>query len=314
MYLDHLRNNTVTAAAAAEPSVTFMDCMEAALYCTEVHSAADAYLIKAEATYMATASEDGEGAAKEGWWAKIKKVFEKMRQVLVGYYQKVVNFIQKTVKPGIQKKIGQLAVRWKQIGMKSKLEKTEGEADASKLEGVKYIDADTNADGSMSKILGSISKKLVESINTDSGENKLNGEEIKKEMPNISDEKGSFWKSASALKRSDVVKMVESITSGNSIKDILSYVNAIEDQIKKVKTKIADEDKKFKAAEKDKKEADAQAAMQKMSALRGWITAVSVFANQLGVVAVKTIVTQADAVNKWLSACNKKAKAKEDKK
>jgi len=137
MYLDHLNFNNNNATAAVE-SVSFMDCMEAALSCTEVHSSAAAYLIKAEAEYLAMGSE---GEALEGFWAKIKTVIRKLWETVKNLATKVYIFVT-----GIPAKIGRafakLSIAHKADNIKQDFNaaKKGAKIDEAERKGVKFLD------------------------------------------------------------------------------------------------------------------------------------------------------------------------------
>jgi len=303
MYLDHLRNNTVTAAAAAEPSVSFMDCMEAALYCTEVCSAADPYLIKAEAEYMAKATEDGDGAVKEGWWNKIKKVFQKILDALQGFYKKIAAFIKDRVIPYVVKKAKEIAVKFQKIGMKSKIEKCK-DPDKSKLENVSYMEGRT-CEGQIEDVIKDINDRLEK--------NDLSSVDVKELMGKLpSREKNDCMKKIADANYETVKGMADSILNGNTAKEVLKKIDELaKNSAAKVATRIKEAKGKIAAAEKAKDEARAQEAINDLKSVRAFGTAVTVIMNHAGNVAVSIILSQAVAVNKWCAACSTK---KEEKK
>lgn len=315
MYLDHLRNNSI-ATAAAESSVSFMDCMEAALFCTEVHSAADAYLIKAEADYMATAAEDGEGAAKEGWWSKIKKVFQKMWDAIVAFGKKVVSFIKNTIKPKVTKIFKQIAVKWQALGMKGKLEKyKDATPDASKLGDVKFIDG-VKAAEEFNKVIKTLRDHAPRSTEMQD-DSEIKVQEIVDGLPSVSKKDASYMVAASSLKYSDITAMVNDITSGKSVKDILAVVNQAETICNDVTKYMGSAKENMKKAEKEGSEQLAKGAMNTLRKCRTFLTAASIISNHAGSCAVGVILSQAKAVNAWFSACNKgksEEKKAEDKK
>jgi len=305
MYLDHLRNNAMASAAAtAAPSVSFMDCMEAALYCTEVHSAADAYLIKAEATYMSSAAEDGEGAAKEGFWAKIKKVFQKMWDAIVGLGKKVVSFIKNTVKPKVTKIFKKIAVKWQALGMKGKLEKyKDATPDAAKLKDVKYIDGNAAA-AEFKKIIDDLAKHAPRNTETQD-DSEIKVQDIVNGLPSASKTDASYMRDASSLKYGDISAMVNDITSGKSVTDILKVVNEAEAICNNVTKYMGTAKETMKKAEKEGSEGLAKGAMNTLRKCRTFLTAASIIGNHAGSCAVGVILSQAKAVNAWFSACNK---------
>jgi len=305
MYLDHLKATAqpAPAATAAPVSVSFMDCMDAALYCTEVCSAADPYLIKAEAEYMAKATEDGDGAAKEGWWNKIKKVFQKIWDTLQNFYKKIAAFIKDRVIPHVVKKAKEIAVKFQKIGMKSKIEKCK-DPDKSKLENVTFMEG-TACEKQIEDVINNINDRLEK--------NDLSSVDIKELMGKLpSREKSDCMKKIADESYENVKKIADNILNGNTAKDVLKKIDELaKTSATKVASHIKEAKGKIAAAEKAKDEAKAQEAINDLKSVRAFGTAVTVIMNHAGTLAVSIILSQAVAVNKWCAACSTK---KEEKK
>lgn len=297
MYLDHLKNNS----ACAEPcGASFMECMEAALYCTEIHSAADAYLIKAEATYMA--SEDGEGAAKEGWWAKIKNVFQKMWDAVVGFFKKVASFITDTIKPAITKRWKAFLLKWNARNIEERLAKVKDKTpDKAKLKDVKYISyADAKAEfDKVSKTIQECSGGKLLSM----AKEIPNVKDLVANMPSVDKKDASYVKSAADLNYNDAVGMAKQIANGGMVNALMANVNSAEETVKKLKTALEQVKSSIKDAEKNKNEDMAKRCMESLKGIRACITGASILANHAASFVMGVVLSQARAINAYISAC-----------
>ena len=309
MYLDHLKNNI---AAATEPcGASFMDCMEAALYCTEVHSAADAYLIKAEATYMASAAEDGEGAAKEGWTSKIKNALSKMWETIVNLFKKVVSFVTNTVKPAITKRWKQFLLKWNARNIKERLEKVKGKTpNKEKLKDVKYISY-SDAKTEFEKVIKVIKEHSGGQLVTNATEIP-NVKDLVANMPSVDKKDASYVKSAAELSYNDAVGMANQIANGGMLNALMAPIEEAEGILKQLKSKL-DQVKKT-ANDKSVNEAVSRQCMESLKGIRACITGTSILANHAGSFAMGVVLSQARAINAYISACGASEEKKSEEK
>lgn len=311
MYLDHLKSNNTQCASEG---ATFMECLEAALYCTEVHASADAYLIKAEAECMAMSLEDGESAEKAtgSFWDKIKAVVKKMWEALKNVLAKVLSFI-KSVPGKIANIAREIAAKWQKIGLDKKIKEAKwDDLDEEKIKDLYYVDADEFYKVSVKSIFSSIE---------DIANRNANAEEAKTAFEGIETRISDAYKSISSTKEGErharaVVKvtkanaktLAESVAKAS--KRASDVITAAEAMVKKISDLSNKSVKEFQAIYAKKDEEEVKSVTAKLALYRRCSVITAKLANLMSTASSKDLYSRASAVAKCVAACKKSEEKK----
>lgn len=299
MYLDHLKSNF----KSAEPEVTFSECLEAALYCTEVHSAADAYLIKSEAEYM-FASESGDEKAEGGYWAKIKSVIKHMWEAFKTLVAKAIAYV-KTIPEKLMNLCRKIGARIQSIGLKGKWEAVKGHVGANAPKDIKYLEINALSMGFKNDVIDAIDALKAEDIQSNRASAESNLNELREE---VNDQKSKYWKVADSKTVEEVIKGVSDMADAAD-----KVLAGIDRSLKSANTKADDSAKRFEALYKAKDEAGVKKVTQELSFYRHaavlYIKASQMFAT----FASKSIYSKVVAAKKFVAAVSGGSDKKDDK-
>lgn len=305
MYLDHLNFKSNTATAAVE-SVSFMDCMEAALECTEIHSSAAAYLIKAEAEYLSMGSE---GEALEGFWAKIKTVIRKLWETVKNLAVKIYTFV--TGLPAkIGRAFGKLSIASKADNIKKDFAEAKKGAkiDEAERKGVKFLDI--SKFDSQLKMLAA-----YDGVNEDVGQGKgIDAERAKNaKLRNqikeaIGNKNSSVWVSVKKLDDAKINEAFEAAkgkgTAGVVDEMLKDYANAS----KKVQSDADKIAKGYDAAYKAKDQEKVKSITKALSAGRAALIENATNANFMASITLKVNGSVLSAIRATIGAYKKEEK------
>jgi len=306
MYLDHLKSNFHKESV---PAVSFSECLEAALYCTEVHSAADAYLIKAEAEYMyaseaAEAGGEQQAAAEGGFWAKIKAVVKKMWEALKGLLAKAIAYV-KSVPAKLMNLIRKIAAKLKSINIAKRLENVkDNKPDAAKLEEAKFID--------ITGLLG-LRHDVVELIETSTSKDSMNSvsgvvdQKLKEIRESVEDKNSNLW--VKIKDYSQAKSIADAIVTGRLDNDVAKALKDAEDRLNKVNKEADNTVKRFQDLYNKKDDEGVKAVTKELATYRA-ASVNLIKANQLfATIAARTVYSKVTALNKYIAACKPAEKA-----
>jgi len=289
MYLDHLRlAQDVTVA----PSVSFSDVMQEAMYATEVCSAADAYLIKAEAEMMVLGSE-AEGESEGGFWAKVKTVIRKIWEAIKNLANKIYIFIKSIP--------GKIMTFYQKAVMKSSLKnlpelwkkaKAEGRLEAAKDKGIKYLDLDRVPE------LSSIIITLTNPGNPDAVAKfrERMGKVRDGFREKMNDKDSVAWVDASKLKDDDVAEIITTAKSGELPYTEDQIIKKFEEGTKTLQKHSDAETKKYDTAYKNKDQEAAKKLTENLSSIRSLLVEHATCANFFSSVIFRAISSKAKAI------------------
>ena len=288
MYLDHLKSSQ----PVVEASVSFSDVMQEAMYATEVCSAADAYLIKAEAEMLVLGSE---ATAEGGFWDKVKTVIRKIWEAIKNLATKIYIFI--TSIPGkimafYQKRV--LASSLKNLPEAWKNAKAKGRLAEAKKKGIKYIDDNKSlAEG----FFVGIDKLEVKGNKEDVVKAREANAKIRNKIRGKLDDKGSnFWVSASQLTDADVAELISAAKSGKLPNTADKWIKECEKDAKALRKMSDTETKKYDAAYRSKDQEAAKKITENLSAIRSMLVENATSANFLASVIFRTLSSKANAI------------------
>jgi len=288
MYLDHLKSSQ----PVVEASVSFSDVMQEAMYATEVCSAADAYLIKAEAEMLVLGSE---ATAEGGFWDKVKTVIRKIWEAIKNLATKIYIFI--TSIPGkimafYQKRV--LASSLKNLPEAWKNAKANGRLAEAKKKGIKYIDDKKSlAEGFFVGIDKLDAKGNKEAVVKAREENAKLRNKIREKLD---DKKSDFWVSASQLTDADVAELITAAKSGKLPNTADKWIKECEKDAKALRKMSDTETKKYDAAYRSKDQEAAKKITENLSAIRSMLVENATSANFLASVIFRTLSSKANAI------------------
>ena len=288
MYLDHLKSSQTAAVAS---SVSFSDVMQEAMYATEVCSAADAYLIKAEAEMLVLGSEsEGEG----GFWAKVKIVIRKIWEVVKNLANKIYIFIKSI--PG---KI--MAFYQKRVMMSSlknlpelwKKAKAEGRLAAAKGKGIKYFD--------MSDVEELKNLEMPEPSPNATKEDAVKVREKLAEIRDlirkkIDDKDSNAWVDASQLTDDDVTELINASKSGKLPASASVFIKDSEKAANDLRKMSDAEVRKYDVAFRNKDQEAAKQITENLSVIRSMLIEAATNTNFYASVIFRTLASKANAI------------------
>lgn len=308
MYLDHLKNST---SAAPVNGATFMECMEAALYCTEVHASADAYLIKAEAEYIASeAAGVDDSVANPTWWDKIKTVIKKMWEALKSFISKVISFVA-SIPSKIVNIYHKIATKFTTMGMESKAKERDlDSADAEKLKDVYWVDDAVafKMTFDLIKAICSLADKADYKKGKEEKDTAFDAakEDIETKIKNMREYLDDPKKVGKAIKKSDVTSFIGNISKIGA--DNAKRVKEFEGNLSGFNKQADEVVKEFQTAYAAKDEDKVKYLTKKLSKIRTAVALSTKAVNAYAVFLSKTAHHNASAAAAYIAACKESKK------
>jgi hypothetical protein len=308
MYFDTLRQTA--SASQAVSNISFMDVMDEAMACTEVHSEASIGLIMAEAEFVGQGSE-----ASSDWWAKIKATIRKMWEALKKLLAKIITFV-KSIPGRLMNLARKIATRWQTMGIEKRLSAIEKNKAGFKLKpGVKLSALEATGLDAMTKTIldtidGASSLDLTDAdlANGDKTLEKLKAEigkfeenATKTPVKNLSAEPGAIRAVFNDVAKGTLTKVFEK--DAENVKKVVAKIDKGTDAIAK----------KYDKAYKSSNEEEVKKITKGLSLYRRLGSIVASYASKLQVFGSKVVLSHAKyvnaAVHAWVPVAKKEPAA-----